>query len=247
MKLLAQCHLFCCRACWLLYFISCNQGCFCLPRVIYRVGGGGGGWGRKKKKEKRKYSPASKTTSKLSNRTTVSLLHNDILLFWDPQTYENKSTFLDFTSRKTWEQFQCHTHVRFSDHLISDFLEVRWWHRHVPLAARSQFPRSVVLLAPRKLSNRRWETNASLEDHRCNSPVREGCRNIISAEGTTAVLLSCQGEDADEVSRLRKDEFLSQTLVLQCPEQVRLPLLHSLHLVVGKLSVPSDAQRARKS
>jgi len=33
-------------------------------------------------------------------------------------------------------------------------------------------------------------------------------------------LLSCQAEDADEVFGVRKDEFLSQTLALQCSEQV---------------------------
>lgn len=131
-----------------------------------------------------------------------------------------------------------------------DFPEVRFWHRHIPLTARSQDPRSMVLSAPMKCSNRMWETNASSEDHChwCNSPIHEGCRNIVSAEGTTPVLaeLSSWGRrwgvwgEEGWIPVPNTGSAVLRAGVTFSPSQ-------SLHLIVGRLYLPSDAQRARKS
>lgn len=133
MKLLAQCHLFCCRACWLLYFISCNQGCFCLPRVIYRV--------------EKNPQYVLLLQKQVSNFLTEQLLPYSpkTFFYFEPHLQKNKSTFLDFIFPKTWKQFPCHAHFHWE---ITWFSQVRILHRHTPLTACSQVHRLSALLAP---------------------------------------------------------------------------------------------------
>lgn len=125
MKLLALCHLFCCRACWLLYFISCNQGFSACQELFIE-------W----EKKIAICSLASKASFKLSKWTTASLLPSDILLF-DPHLHKNKSTFLDFIFLETWKQFPRHGHFHWE---IIWSSPVKILHSYTVMAAGSQLP-----------------------------------------------------------------------------------------------------------
>lgn len=179
MKLLALCHLFCCRACWLLYFISCNQGCFCLPRVIYRVG-----------EKIAMCSLASKASFKLSKWATASLPHSDILLF-DPRLYKNKSTFLDFIFLETWKQFPCQRGFHWE---ITWFSAVRIVHSH---GSRQAAPPCATLSAQKWLL---WGSP---------SPVPLGCTcraEKLLVMGTLFLSsLSCRDEEAAKAFGMRDD------------------------------------------